>query len=122
MCANAAFPGQKIVQCRPHTDHKNIVGVCAVVVYQTPSNFHLLYLWLTETNSLIEANFNHSQRSWLVLWEAGVVIELPPWVVAVFPSSLFYHFNIDITGKLLRFSSCYTALANLFTRYQIRHH
>jgi hypothetical protein len=45
------------------------------------------------------ANFNHSQRSWLVLWEAGVVVELPPWVVAIYPSSLFYHFNVDIAGE-----------------------
>jgi hypothetical protein len=45
------------------------------------------------------AKFNHSQRSWLVLWEAGVIIELPPWVVAIFPSSLFHHFNYDIAGE-----------------------
>lgn len=112
MCANIAFPGQKRVQCRPHTDHKNIVGVCAVVVYQNPGDFHFFYRWLTKTNSLIGANFNHSQRSWLVLWEAGIVIELPPWVVAIFPSSLFYHFNIDITGKLVRFY-CYESLTKV---------
>lgn len=43
-------------------------------------------------------NFNHGQRSWLVIWEAGVVVELPPWVLCIYPSSLFYHFNIDIHG------------------------
>ena len=34
-----------------------------------------------------------------MLWEAGVIIELPPWVVALYPSSLLYHFNVDISGK-----------------------
>lgn len=33
-----------------------------------------------------------------MLWEAGVVIELPPWVFLAYPSSLLYHFNIDIDG------------------------
>jgi hypothetical protein len=28
-----------------------------------------------------------------------VVIELPPWTMVAYPSSLLYHFNIDITGK-----------------------
>ena len=45
------------------------------------------------------ANFNHTMRSWLVIWEAGVVIELPPWVLLLYPSSLLYHFNIDIDGR-----------------------
>jgi hypothetical protein len=45
------------------------------------------------------ANFNHTLRSWLVIWEAGVVIELPPWVLLLYPSSLLYHFNIDIHGR-----------------------
>lgn len=45
------------------------------------------------------AKFNHQKRSWLVLWEAGVVVELPPWVLVAYPSSLFFHFNIDIQGK-----------------------
>lgn len=50
---------------------------------------------------LIGKRFNHSRRSWLVLWEAGVVIELPPWTILAYPSALLYHFNIDIDGKLL---------------------
>jgi hypothetical protein len=47
------------------------------------------------------AKFNHSQRSWLVLWEAGVIVKLPLWVVVIYPSLLFYHFNIDVTGESL---------------------
>ncbi|KAF9031896.1 hypothetical protein BJ165DRAFT_1571761 [Panaeolus papilionaceus] len=38
-------------------------------------------------------------KTWLVLWEAGVIIELPPWVAAIYPSSLLYHFNVDVSGK-----------------------
>ncbi|KAF8176786.1 hypothetical protein BJ912DRAFT_797408, partial [Pholiota molesta] len=79
-CINGLFPGQKRVHCRPHTDAKNVVGVCVLVIYQTPGK-----------------KFNHKKRSWLVLWEAGVVIELPPWTMVAYPSSLLYHFNIDIT-------------------------
>lgn len=45
------------------------------------------------------ARFNSRFRSWLVIWEAGVIIQLPPWVIFVYPSSLFYHFNIDIHGE-----------------------
>lgn len=51
--------------------------------------------WLME---FPPANFNHTMRSWLVIWEAGVVIELPPWVLLLYPSSLLYHFNIDVDG------------------------
>ena len=50
------------------------------------------------TNSPIE-RFNHTKRSWLVIWEASVVIELPPWTLLLYPSSLLYHFNIDIDGE-----------------------
>jgi hypothetical protein len=42
--------------------------------------------------------FDHKRKTWLVLWEAGVIIELPPWVLAIYPSSLLYHFHVDITG------------------------
>jgi hypothetical protein len=47
----------------------------------------------------IGKKFNHSVRSWLVLWEAKVVVQLPPWVIVLYPSSLIYHFNVDINGK-----------------------
>lgn len=45
------------------------------------------------------AQFDHRKRTWLVLWEGEVAIELPPWVVFVYPSSLFTHFNIDVNGE-----------------------
>ena len=36
LCINASFAGQKRVHCKPHVDSKNVVGVCALVVYETP--------------------------------------------------------------------------------------
>ena len=27
------------------------------------------------------------------------MIELPPWVLLLYPSSLLYHFNIDVGGE-----------------------
>ena len=28
-----------------------------------------------------------------------MIIELPPWVLVLYPSALFLHFNIDVHGK-----------------------
>ena len=36
LCINALFPGQKRVHCLPHTDSKNIVGVCLLAIYLAP--------------------------------------------------------------------------------------
>jgi len=36
MCINSAFEGQRRVHCKPHCDSKNIVGVCALLVYVLP--------------------------------------------------------------------------------------
>ncbi|KAF8891504.1 hypothetical protein CPB84DRAFT_1848987 [Gymnopilus junonius] len=78
-CINGMFSGQKRIFTSPHADAKNIIGICAIVVYVIPGKA-----------------FNHQKKAWLVLWEAGVVVELPPWVVFLYPSSLLYHFNIDV--------------------------
>ncbi|PPQ98313.1 hypothetical protein CVT26_013513, partial [Gymnopilus dilepis] len=78
-CINGMFHGQKRIFTSPHADAKNIVGICAVVVYAIPGK-----------------SFNHRKKAWLVLWEAGLVVELPPWVVFLYPSSLLYHFNVDV--------------------------
>ncbi|KAF8160069.1 hypothetical protein B0H34DRAFT_858712 [Crassisporium funariophilum] len=82
LCINGMFEGQRRIHCLPHADSKNIVGVCVLVIYEIPGN---------------KKKFNHSKRTWLVLWEAGVAIELPPWVMAAYPSSLLYHFNVDVS-------------------------
>jgi hypothetical protein len=78
LCINTAFPGQMRIHCKPHVDSKNIVGVCTLVVYKIPGT-----------------KYNHSVRTWLVLWEARVVIQLLPWVVLLYPFSLIRHFNVD---------------------------
>ncbi|KAF8193075.1 hypothetical protein K438DRAFT_1969559 [Mycena galopus ATCC 62051] len=81
-CLNAYIPagGQLRSHSYPHGDTKNQIGVCALLV-------HVLKGF---------ENFNHTKRTWLVLWEAGIVVELPPWSMAIYPSALFYHFNIDV--------------------------
>ncbi|KAJ7079660.1 hypothetical protein C8R43DRAFT_854648, partial [Mycena crocata] len=86
-CWNATFPGQARIHTGPHADCKNQVGVCLILVYV-----------------LKHVNFNHKFRSWIVLWEAELAIEMPPWVLTGYPSALFYHFNIDIH----RFQFVYT--------------
>ncbi|THU76536.1 hypothetical protein K435DRAFT_605160, partial [Dendrothele bispora CBS 962.96] len=64
------------VFCKPHIDAKNVaLGLCMIFVY---------------------GHFDHSQKCWLVIWEAGIALELPPGVFLLYPSSLFIHFNIDL--------------------------
>ncbi|KAF8992458.1 hypothetical protein BDZ89DRAFT_1151085 [Hymenopellis radicata] len=75
-CLNAVRAGVKRVHCDPHVDAKNLaLGICIVFVYG----------W-----------FNHQEKAWLVIWEAGICVELPPGVFLLYPSSLFFHFNVDL--------------------------
>ncbi|KAL1711555.1 hypothetical protein EV715DRAFT_163134, partial [Schizophyllum commune] len=78
-CLNAARPGAvERVHCMPHADFKNLaLAVCVVFVY---------------------GDFDHKQKCWLVMWEAGIIIQIPPGVFIAYPSALFYHFNIDISA------------------------
>ncbi|KAK7047835.1 hypothetical protein VNI00_006163 [Paramarasmius palmivorus] len=74
-CLNGVSVDTDRVHCEPHVDFKNVaLGVCMIFVY---------------------GHFNHKERSWLVIWEAGIVLELPPGVFLLYPSSLFLHFNVD---------------------------
>ncbi|KAJ7112790.1 hypothetical protein C8R43DRAFT_961787 [Mycena crocata] len=79
-CFNASSPGQARIHTGPHADCKNQVGVCMILVYVLKHGI----------------KFNHKFRSWIVLWEAELAIEMPPWVLTGYPSALFYHFNIDV--------------------------
>ncbi|KAG1893200.1 uncharacterized protein F5891DRAFT_1196730 [Suillus fuscotomentosus] len=75
-CLNSARAGVERVHCSPHVDWKNIaIGVCVVFVY---------------------GKFNSKERSWLVIWEAGLILEMPAGVFVMYPSSLFFHFNVDV--------------------------
>ncbi|KAI0318500.1 hypothetical protein OF83DRAFT_1171016 [Amylostereum chailletii] len=78
-CLNFPRPSAKIldVYCKPHIDWKNLaVGVCLLFVH---------------------GKFDHNTKAWLVIWEAGIIIQIPPGVFVAYPSSLFYHFNWDIS-------------------------
>ncbi|KAJ7259112.1 hypothetical protein B0H12DRAFT_1232098 [Mycena haematopus] len=80
LCLNAWFPGQRRIHCRPHADKKNQIGVCVLLIYVLKTH----------------RAFDHTKYTWLVIWEAGVAVELPPWTILIYPSALFYHFNIDV--------------------------
>ncbi len=97
MCINGIFPGMDRVHCLPHADAKNPIGICVLYVYCLPgckSAMLPIYLALLT----FSAKFNSKERSWLVIWELGIVLELPPGVIALYPSSLFLHWNVDVRG------------------------
>ena len=104
-CLNAPRPGVRRVFCRPHVDWKNIAfGLCMIFVYGEP--VYTLWSWFTE---VCTGHFNHGEKCWLVIWEAGIVVELPPGVFIFYPSSLFLHFNVDLShvyNLALSFKSC----------------
>ena len=94
-CLNSEFGEVERVHCMPHVDSKNIaIGLCALYIYGT-----LLLLFLFITNLRLIGFFNSKERSWLCIWEAGVIIELPPHSFFLYPSAIFYHFNIDVCGE-----------------------
>ncbi|KAH7905056.1 hypothetical protein BJ138DRAFT_1118826 [Hygrophoropsis aurantiaca] len=80
LCINVPFPnGLPRVHLFPHTDRKNIAGgYCALYVYTG------------------NEPFRHKEKGWLVIWEAGLILEVPEGVLLFYPSALFYHFNVDI--------------------------
>ncbi|KAK1233413.1 hypothetical protein PQX77_003427 [Marasmius sp. AFHP31] len=66
------------VFCEPHIDFKNLaLAICMIFVY---------------------GHFNHREKCWIVIWEAGVALELPMGVFVLYPSSLFLHFNVDVSN------------------------
>lgn len=108
-CVNGIFSGQKRVHCRPHTDSKNVIGVCLLMVYENPGKRPSVLRLLELTSPPADRPFDHRRRSWLVVWEPSVMLELPPWVAVLYPSALFLHFNIDLKGKLSLLSSSTSA-------------
>ncbi|KAI1787490.1 hypothetical protein LXA43DRAFT_1028896 [Ganoderma leucocontextum] len=76
-CINASRGQNKGVFTRPHADAKNLaLMMCAVFVY---------------------GRFDSKEKAWLVLWEAGLIIEVPPGALIYYPSALFTHFNVNLT-------------------------
>ncbi len=96
MCWNVAFPGQARIHTPPHIDWKNFIGVCSIFTYlgragRTHTHFGSP-TWLIR----VIVKFNHKYRTWLVIWELNVIMEMIPWALTSYPSSLFLHFNIDM--------------------------
>jgi len=97
-CINAprAKKRQKRVHCKPHVDAQNLaIGICVLWIY---SKLHL-HFTVQKQVTPSTGKFNSKERSWLVIWEAGVILELPAGVFLMYPSSLFFHFNIDLEGE-----------------------
>jgi hypothetical protein len=84
------------VLCDPHIDAKNLAwGVCPVLVYARKRQCCVLGGdALTRADPF--AAFLSTHKFWLVLWEAGVGMELPAGVWFIYPSALFTHFNIHL--------------------------
>lgn len=58
------------------------------------------------TSFLCSFCFNHSaacpeadELIWLVMWEAGLIIQVPAGVLILYPSALLLHFNFDISSR-----------------------
>ena len=62
-----------------------------------------------------KGTFNSKEKAWLVLWEAGLIIEVPAGVLIFYPSALFTHFNINVNlgGKFGYSGSCSFYLTRL---------
>jgi hypothetical protein len=104
LCINAAFPepsGSKpSIRCLPHVDSRNGISVCVLFIYLLPNCE--CYDDSNQSSKSAEfdtGHFDDTRRVWLVVWELGVVVQLPPWTYCAYPSSLLYHFNIDVEGE-----------------------
>lgn len=80
---------------KPHVDGKNLaLMMCVVFVW---GKHRRGFSNLVDLTSL-QGDFKHEEKAWLVLWEAKVIIQLPPGIFLFYPSALFTHFNCDISG------------------------
>lgn len=101
-CVNSPMPSERVhnVLCKPHIDAKNgTLLVCAIFVYYYGGE--RLYLSSPHKLTLCLAPSNADEKIWLVLWEAGIIIQIPAGCVVMFPSALFMHFNINMDGAIL---------------------
>ncbi|KAG9310521.1 hypothetical protein JVU11DRAFT_9064 [Chiua virens] len=85
-CPNVPLPGGR-VHTVPHADRKNVPGgLCALLTYHK------------------NRSFNSKEKAWLAIWELEVILELPVGVLLLYPSALFYHFNVDISDMIIQSS------------------
>ncbi|KAG6370119.1 hypothetical protein JVT61DRAFT_12419 [Boletus reticuloceps] len=79
-CPNFPFPGGwPRVHTKPHADRKSIAGGNCVLM------------------AFLFEKFDFKKRAWLVIWELGLIFEVPIGVALFYPSAVFFHFNIDIS-------------------------
>ncbi|KAK1217049.1 hypothetical protein PQX77_020323 [Marasmius sp. AFHP31] len=97
-CLNGARSKVPRVFCDPHIDFKNLaLAVCMIFVYGKPAPHVPTPSHLNDPLG----HFNHREKCWIVIWEAGIALELPMGVFVLYPSSLFLHFNVDVASKLI---------------------
>lgn len=98
-CINAPFPGQERVHCRPHADVKNFVGGSVLCSFSATLMVSVFFHSHSAHIFFLSDPFDDNEYSWLAIWELNIVVQLPPGVVGLYPSSLLYHFNVDISGE-----------------------
>ncbi len=85
--------GPRVVTSR-HRDHLNLpFGWCCVTVF---------------------GEFNHTRGGHLVLWDLGLVIEVPPGATYLIPSAILEHSNLGIAEGETRMSITQYSAGGLF--------
>ena len=99
-CVNAPYPqaGVKEVLCRPHIDAMNVaIGICVVLVYYVGQG-ELYSSFSCFCSVFFTVPKDRCEKVWLVLWEAGIIIQIPIGVLFIYPSALIMHFNVRLEG------------------------
>ncbi len=100
MCINGIFPGMGSCSLPPSCRfQKTLLASVFFTSIAYPGVSLLLYESFLLCLPSLLAEFKSKERSWLVIWELGIVVELPPGVIALYPSSLFLHWNVDVRGS-----------------------
>ncbi|KAG2145924.1 hypothetical protein DEU56DRAFT_788754 [Suillus clintonianus] len=80
-CLNSARGLVKHIHCSLHVDCKNIViDICDIFVYSR----QLVFLFLF-SNEAKQGNFNSKEKSWLVVWGAGLMLEVSAGILCHVP-------------------------------------
>lgn len=93
--------GPKTVVCDPHLDRMNLaLMICVLFIYGEllPSTLISLICCV--------GFFDSKTKFWLVIWELGIIIELPAGVFLAYPSSIFFHWTVGelrLAVNVLRF-------------------
>lgn len=78
-------------------DSKNLaIAICFLFIYGLTTPLSLLVLC---SYTMFPGIFDDDELCWLVIWEAGIIIQLPAGVLFGYPSAIFYHFNINLCGE-----------------------